>query len=150
MSKTVISNIASNISATLINILAPLIILPILTTSLGVSGYGVYVALLAKVALFVVFTELGFGMYLAKEISINRENSKIVSSLFWIFIIIKLVVFLLALLILILFSETFGLIEYLLTAMIFFQLINITPILSGLENYKFLTRIQLSMAGHKK
>jgi O-antigen/teichoic acid export membrane protein len=143
LSKVVISNIFSNISATLINIVAPLVIIPILTSSLGMNNYGIYVVLLAKVAFFLVLAELGFGMYLAKEISINREDISEVSSLFWIFLVTKLIAFTLVFGILILFSAEFGIVEKLLCVLVFFHLINITPILTGLENYKFLTIIQV-------
>jgi O-antigen/teichoic acid export membrane protein len=143
LSKTVISNIFSNISATLINILAPLISIPILTSDLGMNEYGLYVALLAKTALFIVFAELGFGMYLAKEISVNRDDSEVVSSLLWIFLITKLIAFIFTSVIFLFFSKEIGLVEYLLLGFVFFNFIDITPILTGLENYKFLTKLQL-------
>jgi O-antigen/teichoic acid export membrane protein len=53
-------------TATLINILAPLITISVLTSALGMSVYGIYITFLAKIAVFVVFAELGFGMYLGK------------------------------------------------------------------------------------
>ncbi|MFA0087028.1 oligosaccharide flippase family protein [Vibrio sp. 10N.261.51.F12] len=143
MSKIVRTNIFNNIFATLLNILAPLITIPILTSELGMAEYGVYVALLAKTALFVVFAELGFGMYLAKEISVHRDDASKVSSLFCIFLFVKFIVFIIASIILVNFSKEFGFVEVLLCAFILFQFINITPILSGLEDYKFLTKAQL-------
>ncbi|MFT6835657.1 MAG: O-antigen/teichoic acid export membrane protein [Francisellaceae bacterium] len=143
MSKKVISNIFNNIFATLINILAPLIIIPILTSGLGMNEYGLYVAMLAKTALFIVLAELGFGMYLGKQISINRDDIAEVSSLFWIFLVTKLVVFFVVLAVLIVFSAQFGVVELLLSALIFFQFLNVTPILTGLENYKLLTKVQI-------
>lgn len=143
MSKRVISNIFSNISATLINIVVPLITIPMLTSGLGMNEYGLYVALMAKTALFIVFAELGFGMYLGKQISVNRNDIAEVSSLFWIFLVTKLVVFVLVLAILIIFSDQFRVIESLLCTLIFLQLINVTPILTGLEKYKLLTKVQI-------
>ena len=143
MSKTVISNIFSNISATLINILAPLIIIPLLTSGLGMDDYGLYVALIAKTALFIVLTELGFGMYLAKEISVKRDDLAEVSSLFWVFLLTKLVAFVLVLAVFLLFSEQSVIVDLLLLALIFLNFINITPILMGLEKYKFLTKVQV-------
>ena len=143
MSKTVISNIFSNISATLINILVPLIIIPILISNLGINDYGHYVALIAKTALFIVLAELGLGMYLAKEISVNRDDIVEVSSLFWVFLLIKLAAFFLVLAVFLLFSVQSGIVELLLLALIFLNLINISPILMGLEKYKFLTKVQV-------
>ena len=125
MSKTVISNIFSNISATLINILAPLIIIPLLTSGLGMDDYGLYVALIAKTALFIVLTELGFGMYLAKEISVKRDDLAEVSSLFWVFLLTKLVAFVLVLAVFLLFSEQSVIVDLLLLALIFLNFINI-------------------------
>jgi O-antigen/teichoic acid export membrane protein len=143
LSKTVISNIFNNIFATLISILAPLIIIPILISGLGMNEYGIYVALLAKTALFIVLAELGFGMYLAKQISVNRNDIAEVSSLFWVFLVTKIAAFFVALAFLMLFSEQFGVVESLLCAFIFLQFVNVTPILTGLENYKFLTKVQV-------
>jgi O-antigen/teichoic acid export membrane protein len=107
------------------------------------NEYGIYVALIAKAALFSVFAEFGFAMYLSKEVSVNRDDIAEVSSLVWIFLIVKLVAFVIAFAILLLCSGKFGLVEYLLAAFVFFQFMNITPILTGLENYKFLTKLQL-------
>jgi len=107
------------------------------------NEYGLYVALLAKTALFIVLAELGFGMYLAKQISVNRDDIAEISSLFWIFLVTKLVVFVLVLVVLILFSSQFGVVESLLCALIFLQFLNVTPILTGLENYKLLTQVQI-------
>jgi len=137
------SNIFSNLSATLINLLAPLLIIPILTSGLGMNEYGIYVTLLAKTALFIVFAELGFGMYFAKEISVNRDDISEVSSLFWIFMVTKLVTFVIVLIIFIFFSDQFGVVESLLCGIIFVQFVNMSPILTGLENYKFLAKLQL-------
>jgi O-antigen/teichoic acid export membrane protein len=144
MSKTVISNIFNNLAATLISILAPIIIIPVLTSGLGINEYGLYVALLAKTALFIVFAELGFGMYLAKEISVHRANITEISTLFRIFLVVKLAASMFAFIILLLFSKKFSLVECLIVALILIQFMNITPILTGLENYKFLTNLQLS------
>lgn len=143
MSKKVISNIFNNISATIISIVAPLIIIPMLTSSLGINTYGIYVALIAKVALFSVLAEFGFGMYLSKEVSVNRADTSEVLSLLWIFLVVKLVAFIVAFATIILITKKLGLVDYMLVAFIFFQFINITPILTGLENYKFLTKLQL-------
>jgi O-antigen/teichoic acid export membrane protein len=130
-------------TATLINILAPLITISVLTSALGMSVYGIYITFLAKIAVFVVFAELGFGMYLGKEVSVHRGSKRRVSSLFWIFLVTKLVIFFLSIPIFILLSKKFGVVETLLCALIFFQFINVTPILMGLENYKFLTIVQV-------
>ena len=130
-------------SATVINIIAPLIAIPILTSGLGINEYGIYVALIAKTAVFIVFAELGLGMYLAKEISIKRDDILEISSLFWTFLSIKLAAFSLVLVFFILFTDEFGVVESLLCALILFQFINISPILTGLENYKFLTKVQV-------
>lgn len=141
---TVVSNIIRNISATLINIVAPLIAIPLLTSGLGIEFYGVYVALLAKAALFSVLTELGFSMYMTKEISIHRNDIAKISSLTWMFLIVKLSLSLLTLMVLHVSTTNFGLVEWLLYAIIVLNLINITPIISGLEQYNFLTKIQVS------
>jgi O-antigen/teichoic acid export membrane protein len=107
------------------------------------NDYGQYVALIAKTVLFIVLAELGLGMYLAKEISVNRDDIVEVSSLFWGFLLIKLAAFFLVLAVFLLFSVQSGIVELLLLALIFLNLINISPILMGLEKYKFLTKVQV-------
>ena len=143
MSKSVIRNISRNITTTLINLLAPLVIIPILTSGLGVQGYGLYVILMAKAALFIVIFELGFGMYLSKEISINRDNKKEVTHLFWIFLLSKVVLFFVFLLFILLTENKFGSIELLFISLVLFQLLNLSPVLMGLEKYKLLNKIQI-------
>ena len=137
------SNIFNNIFATLINIVAPLISIPILTAGLGMEEYGLYVTLIAQLALFVVLTELGFGMYLAKEISVNRNNINEVSSLFWVFITSKFVSFLLMSLVFFITSNLPFFQRILACFLIFFYLLDISPILMGLEKYKFLSKLQV-------
>jgi O-antigen/teichoic acid export membrane protein len=130
-------------TTTLINILVPLITISVLISALGVSEYGIYVTLLAKIAVFVVLSELGFEMYLGKEVSIHRNSNSEISSLFWVFLVVKIVTFFLSISVIILLSKNFGVIESLVCALIFFRLIDITPILMGLEKYKFLTIVQV-------
>ncbi len=105
--------------------------------------YGLYVILLSQIALFVVLTEFGFGMYLAKEISVKRNEIDEVSSLFWVFIISKLISFLLILFIFLIFSDLLFLQSILACCLILFYLLDLSPILMGLENYKFLSKLQI-------
>ena len=143
MTSSVENNIYNNIFAQLVRVLIPLIVVPLLTSGLGLSEYGEYVSLVAKAALYVVFLELGFEMYLGKQASLKRDDYDQISSFFWLFLVTKLFAFCIALGIFVFTSKQFGNLEKIVACLIFFQTLNINSILTGLENYKFLTKVQL-------
>lgn len=142
MPNLVQTNIYNNTFAQLIRVLTPLVVVPLLTSDLGLYEYGNYVSLVAKAALYVVLLELGFEMYLGKEVSLKRDDFGQICSIFWLFLVIKIFAFLMALTVFIFTSENFGKIERIVACLIFFQTLNINSILTGLENYKFLTKVQ--------
>jgi hypothetical protein len=143
VSKKVKKDILNNIFSTIIGILSPLLIIPILTTSLGLDVYGEYVTLLAKITLFTIIAELGLGMYLAKEVSVYRDDINKLSTLFCIYIFIKLFVFTIICISTLFYVGEFDTTDIIYLLFLFFNIINITPILMGLENYQFLTRVQI-------
>lgn len=140
-------NISRNITTTLINLLAPLVIIPIFTAGLGVENYGLYVVLIAKAALFVVVFELGFGMYLSKEVSINRNDKEEVTHFFWIFVLTKLFLFFIFVSIFLATSNGVDKTGFIFVLLVLFQLLNISPILMGLEKYAFLNKVQIITKG---
>lgn len=142
--KTVKVNLLSNIAETAINILVPLIIIPYLISSLGQELYGEYVTIIAKSALFVVIFELGFGMYFSKQVSINRNDKKLINDLFIVFLSFKLFFSLVSYVFLVLLADTSEMEQVIISFLIAAQLINIAPIISGLEHYGLLVKVQVT------
>ncbi|WOD30075.1 oligosaccharide flippase family protein [Alloalcanivorax xenomutans] len=60
----------------------PLLELPILTRSLGVSGYGQIVLAQSFGLIFATFLEFGFNINAAKRVSIARDDSKKIKSIY--------------------------------------------------------------------
>lgn len=118
------------------NIIAPLIVVPVLTKGMGVSIYGEYMALVSLVAMMTVIFDLGLGMYIPKIISDAKKNDEKVKAI-WLFFILRIICYpFYSLLVCVIngFSyESFVLIVYL-TLM----LINPEPLLIGFEKYKQL------------
>ena len=142
--RNVKSNILSNMFETMINILAPLLIIPYLISCLGVNQYGEYVTLIAKSALFSVIFEMGFGMFFSKQISINRDDKKMINKLFIIFLYFKLLFALLSFFVIFYMADEFNLTQFVLYLLVVGQLLNISPIVSGLELYSVLAKLQLA------
>lgn len=120
----------------------PLISIPILTSGLGLETYGVFASLIAKSLLFVVIMELGFEMYIGKEVSICRNDPEKIVRLLWAFLLTKGVSCLLASLFLYWTATSFGSIETALVALVISQSLNATAFISGLEEYGFLAVVQ--------
>lgn len=128
-------NVISNIFSVGINIVAPLIVIPILTQSMGLSVYGEYAAAIAFSALICVIIDFGFGLYIPKKLSLDSTPQNIgetVSS----FILIKLstlpIIFISVFLVYP--DYTFEL-----SIFTFFLSLNFSPILNGLQEYKRLS-----------
>jgi O-antigen/teichoic acid export membrane protein len=62
---------------------APLLTLPLLTRVLTPSGYGRLAFAMAFVNYFIVLTNYGFGLTATPQISINRDNRRERSRIFW-------------------------------------------------------------------
>ena len=92
MGKSLIKDISLNIISVVVSILSPLVLIPVLTKSLGLSMYGDYMALLALIAMFSILCDLGLDMYLSKEVSIVREDRNEVFKLFSQFLTIKVLI----------------------------------------------------------
>ncbi|PMO71087.1 oligosaccharide flippase family protein [Vibrio splendidus] len=136
-------NIFSNVSETAINILAPLVVIPQIISSLGVDAYGHYVVLVAEAAIYVVILEFGFGMFFSKQASIFREDRKLINNLLWIFISVRCVLSILVYTCLSAFSGHSQDQVIILSILVSSQLLNISPIISGLEMYSTMARLQL-------
>ncbi|PMG31175.1 hypothetical protein BCU94_09510 [Shewanella sp. 10N.286.52.C2] len=135
-------NILNNVLATILGVFSPIIIMPILIADMSLERYGDYVALISLIALINVFSDLGLGMYLPKEIAVNHENSNTVCKLIVAFIAIKSLFFLVSIIaIFLLVNDSFT--ALLLMIYCFFSSLNLTPILNGLEEYAFGAKLLL-------
>ncbi len=88
--KRLIENIIANGSLQAVNYLLPLITLPYLTRVLGVTNFGLVNFANAFISYFIALVDFGFGLSAAREISINRNDKKIISEIFNSVIILKL------------------------------------------------------------
>ena len=71
----------------------PLIMLPYLVRTLGVNNFGIYSIVLAIIQYGVMLTEFGFNFTSTREISLNRNEKKEVSKVFFSTIYAKLLLF---------------------------------------------------------
>lgn len=142
-SKQLKVNISSNLLFTLLGMVAPLVVIPVLTQGIGVLSYGKYVTILSMAALLFVLTDFGLSMYLPKEISGNRDNSKLINSLASSFIHIKFSFGILSSLIAALLVDDSSVISIFSAFYVFLLILNPTPLLSGLEEYKWLAVCQV-------
>lgn len=143
MVNIVSKNIINNILGTLISILAPLIIIPVLTKELGITDYGVYVTLIAKSTLFLVLFEFGFGMYFGRIVSQNRDDNDELSNIYSLFVFLKVVISSLASILVYLLSDNSNSAELLICIYTWLQIMNPSAFVSGLEKYKLLAKVQL-------
>ncbi|WP_063656215.1 oligosaccharide flippase family protein [Aliivibrio fischeri] len=134
-------NVINNIISVVINVLSPLIVLPLLTAQLGLDGYGEYVKTLAFMSMLIIFFDLGFGMYIPKLISSSR--SKNLASVFYSFFYIKLFTLPIIIFISYIVYNSEIVIFLLVSLYLIFMNLNLTPIMSGLEKYKELTILTL-------
>ncbi|MBQ4776529.1 flippase [Pectobacterium versatile] len=88
-----IKNIFSLIGIQGANFLIPLITLPYLVRVLEPSGYGILAFVTAIVQYFSILTDYGFNLSITKKISIERNNKKKISELFWTGMCCKLILF---------------------------------------------------------
>ncbi|WP_162543629.1 oligosaccharide flippase family protein, partial [Klebsiella pneumoniae] len=61
----------------------PLIMLPYMVRTLGVNNFGIYSIVLAIIKYGVMLTEFGFNFKSNREISLNRNEKKEVSKVFF-------------------------------------------------------------------
>lgn len=74
----------------ILTIIVPLITYPYLIKTLGTELYGQIIWLWAITEIFIIFINFGFDITTTKDISINRENKKIISRILSYTIVIKL------------------------------------------------------------
>ncbi|GAB1620092.1 hypothetical protein AAOGI_01420 [Agarivorans albus] len=120
-----------------------MVVIPILTKSMGMESYGVYVTLISAGALLSVLTDFGLSMSVPKETAVNQQCKETISKLISSFVCIKLFLSLIVILLLQAFLYEKA---YLHLASLYFFMINMSPlpILQGLEKYVFAAKAQLA------
>jgi O-antigen/teichoic acid export membrane protein len=83
------SNSLASIISVVVNILAPIVIISLLTTKLGISYYGQYVVILSLLGIFTVVSDLGLSMEIPKLISRDRYNDNKVATYVGLYIFCK-------------------------------------------------------------
>jgi PST family polysaccharide transporter len=108
LQKIISHNVARNSAALfilqLINMIAPLIVLPYLSRVLGLDGFGLVMFALSVCAIALVITDFGFNLSATYSISKRREDKTYVNELIGAIFLIKVGLFLLFLFSIIVFS----------------------------------------------
>ncbi|TMN92347.1 hypothetical protein CWB72_05540 [Pseudoalteromonas phenolica] len=136
--KKVNINIFFNIVSTMFTAFSPLIVIPIITSSIGLELYGEFVAILSLCAVFVVLCDLGFGMYIPKYMNEKKLYKNVNKDLLIIFVVVKVVLSLLLLTLITAFSNYSVTVLFTISAFVSISNLNPTPIVTGLERYKLL------------
>lgn len=98
--KTILNNFLSLSTLQVVTYLLPLITLPYLIRVLGVEKYGLVMFAQSFVLFFNIIVDYGFNLSATKEISINRENKKMVDEVFSSVMSIKIILLLFSLVVL--------------------------------------------------
>ena len=100
MNNKLLSNFFSLSSLQAVNMFLPLLTLPYLVRVLGVSNFGLLSFSLSIIMYFNILVSFGFELSATKDISVNRQNIKDISDIFYTVLFIKLTLFFLSLIIL--------------------------------------------------
>ena len=83
------SNLGHNVILTIISLFIPVLLLGLISRSLGVDKYGIYATVLSYSLIYVVFTEFGLMMSLTRFVSISKGDLHCISELYSSYIIIR-------------------------------------------------------------
>lgn len=89
--KTVINNIFALFFLRGLDYLLPLILLPYLVRTLGVEGFGLLSFATATIAFFRGIVSYGFELTGTQQISINRDNRKVINEIFSTILLIRVI-----------------------------------------------------------
>ena len=131
------------------NFLLPLLTFPYIVRTVGVEHFGIIALLQTIMSYFVIFTDYGFSMSATKDVSVNRADKKILTSIYSEVIVTKLLLCALSFGILMLGLIIFPRFQpyWLLVLYSFFivlgQVLQPNWFFQGIEQMKFLTYISL-------
>ena len=147
--KRVLSNFFSLSLLQGANYVLPLLTLPYLVRVLDVKSFGLVMFAQALMAYFTMLTDYGFNMSATREISINRENRRVVNEIFFDVMAIKLLLLIISFIILtiIIFTfakfNTYWYIYYLSFGMVIGQTIFPVWFFQGIEKMKYITILNI-------
>ena len=101
LAKELKKNIFSSGVVHFINLIVPLLIIPILTNALGVEKYGTYILVLSILQIFISIIDYSFNINSSRKIASNRNNERIVSDIFLNTLITKILFFIVSIFVLI-------------------------------------------------
>lgn len=96
LAKELKKNILSSGVVHFINLIVPLLIIPILTNALGVEAYGIYILVLSILQIFISLIDYSFNINSARKIASNRNNNGRVSEIFNNTLITKILFFIIS------------------------------------------------------
>ncbi len=144
--KNINKNIFYLIFVQLANYIAPLVILPYLSRTIGIDGVGTVVIALSLCSLALIFTDFGFAVagpyWIAKNYNKKNKLALYMGSIF----ILKLIFFIIFLFVYIIFSNFISFLKdqtvyfhIIILSTIFFQAFQITWFFQGIEKMKNIT-----------
>jgi O-antigen/teichoic acid export membrane protein len=101
--------------AQLISMISSVVIMPLLTRSLGIDVFGQYIYVIAISAFFVLIIDYGFNISSTKEVSIVRDDIKLRSNIFFETLYCKVILLIISFIVvcfLIIFVESFSILKY--------------------------------------
>lgn len=148
-SKVLITNFISLGLISGVNFLIPLLVLPYIIKTVGVSNYGKYAFIFSIVFYFLYITQYGFSLSAVRDIAQARENKNDVNIIFNRVIKTKVFVFSICTVILIIISLTFDLVKndlfllYTTYLIVLGDVLNPTWLYQGMEKMKFMTIVNV-------
>lgn len=131
-----------------INMVIPLVTLPYLVRVVGISNYGSYSIVYAMIQYGIIFSSYGFGYSTTQQISRNRDNLPLISTIFSAVIYARLIIacvcgFLMLIICQIAYDSTYVYMYILGVGMIIGDILNPTWLYQGMEKMKFMTIVNL-------
>ena len=142
MAKSVRKNYFYNLLYEIVVLVVPLITAPYLSRVLGADGIGISSYTMSVVSYFILVANVGITSYGGREIAMARDNNKDVSKTFWELLLLKCVTGSISLFGYLCFTFVqvkYNIIFQILALKIFSNIINITFLYQGLENYKAIS-----------
>lgn len=132
-----------------VNIIIPLLVLPYIVKTVGVSNYGKYAFIYSIVFYFLYISQYGFSLSAVRDVAQARDNKEQVNSIFNRVMHTKLFVFSICTLILIVISLTFNLVKndlcllYTTYLIVLGDILNPTWLYQGMERMKYMTIVSV-------